>query len=115
MSKSGVKPIIDELDFVPQTLEEQRQLVQALVEAGTTKTQARMIAMVLSDLPPRYSRAFSVQMTGYRKHLARLGCPPWEGRRVDRRAVSSVRAMKRLRNHQPQGLRFPRRWARSAA
>jgi hypothetical protein len=91
--RTGPKPLVNERDYVPRTLEEARQLFDALTALDKmTRGQARSIVGTLQTLPERYTPAFSVQVVGYRKILARIGRPPWDDDSEKLPCISSERA-----------------------
>jgi hypothetical protein len=84
---------VNERDYVPRTLDEARQLFDALVSRGdVTGGHARAIVGTLLTLPERYTPAFSVRVVSYRKILARLDRPPWEDAGDKLPCISSERA-----------------------
>jgi hypothetical protein len=80
MSRPGRAPNIDERRFVPNDLEEARQLRRALVMAGTPRAVARgcvMWLIELGEVERPVSRGERVQGSRYRRELFRLGKPPF--------------------------------------
>lgn len=81
VAKTGPAPLIDETDFVPADLAQARRLYEAMVHAGTPRSQARGILAWLITLPDSgpYDPSSAVMRSRYRKELVKLGEPPWRG------------------------------------
>jgi hypothetical protein len=79
MARPGTKPMIDERDFVPRSIDEARALYGSLVRSGTSVSQARGVVSWLIVLPEQRSDdpASDMVRRDYRRALLPLGEPPW--------------------------------------
>lgn len=79
-STPGPKPIIDEWHFVPDSIEQARELYRVMVDAGTAPPRARQIVAWLIVMTPDRDNDVASPTTrrDFRRALAELGAPPWE-------------------------------------
>lgn len=71
--------MIDERLFKPATIEQAKELYEALIQAGTSYAVARGLLGWILVLPERRSEdpAGNQVRRDYRRELLRLGKPPW--------------------------------------
>lgn len=95
MARTGPAPLTDERRFVPETIDEARQLYAALVDDGSSLSMARGIVTWLIMLPERRADdpAPNSLRRDYRRQLQRLGLPPWDPDATKTRAHISVRSI----------------------